>query len=78
MANDCLDDLIGDPASIHRFKEGRVCRMHGCKTPLSIYNPNQYCFKHTKERLLKLNEEKNSSLHWSRPSVYGQKCEVVK
>ena len=25
---------------------GRVCKMSGCTTPLTIWNPNKYCFTH--------------------------------
>jgi hypothetical protein len=30
-----------------QYSEGRICKHKGCKTRLSIYNPNETCAIHT-------------------------------
>jgi hypothetical protein len=40
--------------AIKRFKMGRVCKKHGCRQRLSIYNSEVYCHVHYREILNKL------------------------
>jgi len=35
---------FGNHQAVESFKSGRRCKMRKCSTPLSIYNPNRYCY----------------------------------
>jgi len=34
---------------INKHKAGRVCKKHGCRQRLSVYNPEEYCHAHRRE-----------------------------
>jgi hypothetical protein len=38
---------------VRTYKEGRRCRFKGCNVPLSVYNPEPYCFRHSSVMELK-------------------------
>ena len=31
---------------LKQYEKGRICKYEGCSTPLSIYNPGNYCGVH--------------------------------
>lgn len=49
--NDDLEFLIGNKSK--RYKTNRVCAKRSCRTALSRYNPNKYCFTHAPVGCLK-------------------------
>ena len=38
---------------VEHWMEGRICRRPGCKVILSIYNDNEFCSVHRRQRLVK-------------------------
>ena len=47
-ARECaeLDFLIDQANWQQTYSAGRVCKLGGCKTVLSIYNPSEWCARH--------------------------------
>jgi hypothetical protein len=39
-------ELVHGPSAT-TFARGRVCPTAGCKTKLSVYNPNSHCWVHS-------------------------------
>jgi len=68
------------------YRPGRICKKRGCRKPLTIYNPNSYCFSHSGEQarqLIKTIEKKHTrikTLSWkmSRAKKRGESIKEYK